>query len=179
MNPAPPVTNSFMDMKANARGKHSRMRLNRSLVRFAGLGTGVFVLLQAVPYGWQHSNPRVLADAPWPSVRAETIARSSCYDCHSNETNWPPHSYVAPASWLVRRDVDMGRDEINFSEWERGSDAGDAAEAVADGSMPPRRYTLLHPSARLTDAEKAALLAALAAMDEGDDDRRQPRARFR
>lgn len=58
------------------------------------------------------------------------------------------YSYVAPASWLVRRDVVSGRDELNFSEWDDDSDADDAAETVAAGSMPPSRYTLLHPDAR-------------------------------
>ena len=67
----------------------------------------------------------------------------------------------------MRRDVDLGRDELNFSEWDdHDSEADDAAEAVLDGSMPPRRYTLLHPGAALSDAEKQALAAALEAMDD-------------
>ena len=54
-----------------------------------------------------------------------------------------------------------------------------AAEAVADSGMPPRQYQLLHPAARLSDAERDQLVAALAAMgdeadDRGDDDRSGP-----
>ena len=82
-------------------------------------------------------------------------------------------------SWLVRRDVDAGRDELNFSEWGDDSDADDAAETIAEGSMPPSRYTLLHPDARLSDEEKRQLIAALEAMerdgdrdDSGHDERR-------
>ena len=39
--------------------------------------------------------------------------------------------------------------------------------------MPPDRYTLLHPDAKLSDDEVATLVAALQAMDErggGDGD---------
>jgi hypothetical protein len=74
-------------------------------------------------------------------------------------------------SWLVRRDVEDGRHELNFSTWGDRGDAGDAADAVADGSMPPGRYTLLHPGARLSDAERDELVAAFQVMEAGDGDR--------
>ena len=137
------------------------------ILKWIGAGAlGLFVVLQLVPYGWTHSNPPVLADAPWPSASAESIARDACYDCHSNETDWPLYSYVAPVSWLVRRDVEAGRDELNFSEWDDHSDAHDAAEEIERGSMPPRQYELIHPDARLSDDERAELVAALEAMDD-------------
>jgi Haem-binding domain len=135
--------------------------------KWVGLGAvGVFVLIQAVPYGWSHSNPAVTANAPWPSAEAESLARAACYDCHSNETDWPVYSYVAPMSWLVRRDVESGRDELNFSEWDHDGDAHDAAHEIEDGTMPPRTYTLMHPDARLSDEAEAALIAALETMDD-------------
>jgi hypothetical protein len=133
-----------------------------------------FLAIQAVPYGWRHSNPAVTQDAPWPSPEARRLARAACYDCHSNETDWPPYSYVAPMSWLVRRDVDNGRDELNFSTWDRDdNEAGDAVESVDDRSMPPSRYTALHADAKLSDAERRLLVEALTAMDEaeGGEDR--------
>jgi hypothetical protein len=131
--------------------------------------------MQLVPYGWSHDNPPVSQDAPWPSEEARDLAVAACYDCHSNETEWPVYSYVAPMSWLVRRDVDRGRDELNFSTWdEDDGEADDSAEAIEEGSMPPQQYTMLHPDARLSDEEEEVLIAALEAMDEGrgggDDD---------
>lgn len=86
--------------------------------------------------------------------RLRVAGAGSCYACHSNETDWPLYSYVAPALWLVRSDVEAGRDELNFSEWGENSDADDAAESIAEGSLPPGRCTLLDPGARLTDAER-------------------------
>jgi hypothetical protein len=76
-------------------------------------------------------------------------------------------------SWLVVRDVEQGRDKLNFSTWEgSGGDAHDAAEAIADGSMPPRRYLLVHPDASLGDAERQLLADALEGMGGGGRDGR-------
>lgn len=128
-----------------------------------------FPAIQLVPYGWSHPNPPVVQDAPWPSPEVEGLARAACYSCHSNETHWPLYSYVAPVSWLVRNDVEEGRDELNFSTWDRSSgQAGDAAETILDGSMPPRRYVIMNPDARLSAEEKRALVDGLAAMDDND-----------
>ena len=129
----------------------------------------VFVAIQFVPYGWKHSNPPVTQDAPWPDAESEHLARAACYDCHSNETEWPAYTYVAPFSWLTRRDVEEGRDELNFSEWDRDhGEADKAAREVRDGSMPPDQYVLIHRDAGLSDAEEEHLIAALEQMDADD-----------
>jgi hypothetical protein len=64
-------------------------------------------------------------------------------------------------SWLVQSHVDEGRRELNFSEWRRDHEAGEAAEAVREREMPPRTYLLLHPEARLTEAEREQLARGL------------------
>jgi Haem-binding domain len=149
---------------------HQRWAAARPVViRTALVSAIAFGLMQLVPYGWTHDNPPVGRDAPWPDVASEQIARTSCYSCHSNETNWPAYSYVAPMSWLVRADVDRGRDEFNFSDWDAG-DADDAIEQIEEGSMPLGRYLLIHRDARLSPTESATLIAALEAMS-GDDHR--------
>jgi hypothetical protein len=153
-----------------------RTRRRRILLR-AGLGLfAVAVLVQLVPYGRDHTNTAVTQDAPWPDGRARELATAACYDCHSNETRWPPQSFIAPFSWLVARDVEQGRAELNFSTWdEDDGEADDAAEAVANGSMPPRRYLLVHPAAALDDAERQLLVDALEAMDrDGGGDNSGP-----
>ncbi len=137
-----------------------------------GIGAvAVFALLQFVPYGWSHPNPPVVRDAPWPNAEAERVARESCYGCHSNETDWPAYSYVAPMSWLVRSDVDRGREAFNFSDWnEYDNDVDDAIEMIEEGDMPPGRYTMIHRDARLSDAERQQLIAALSQMSHGGND---------
>jgi hypothetical protein len=46
-------------------------------------------------------------------------------------------------------------------------EADDAAEEVSRGTMPPDRYTRLHPNTKLSADEVATLVAALEAMNEG------------
>jgi Haem-binding domain len=115
----------------------------------AGLGLLLAaVLLQLLPFGRPGANPPVTRDAAWPSGRARELAVAACYDCHSNQTRWPPYGRVAPFSWLLTRDVEQGREKLNFSTWQgQGGDARDAAETITEGSMPPRRYLLLHRDA--------------------------------
>jgi hypothetical protein len=132
----------------------------------------VFGLMQLVPYGWWHDNPQVTEPLRWDDPTAEALARAACYDCHSNETEWPPYSYVAPMSWLVRRDVEEGREALNLSELDQGGgeELDEAADTIEDGEMPPRQYELAHPDARLSDEEKRTLVAAYERQAEAYDD---------
>jgi hypothetical protein len=127
------------------------------------------MLAQLVPFGRDHDNPPVAAEPPWDSSVTRELARRACFDCHSNETHWPWYSNIAPLSWLIQRDVEAGRDELNWSEWDFDSEGGEAAETVIDGSMPPGSYSILHPQARLTDQEIDALVAGLVATFRSDD----------
>ncbi len=142
------------------------------ILRLAALGLGaLLVALQLVPYGRDHDNPPVLNEAPWSSAEGRRLAVAACFDCHSNQTKWPVYSYVAPMSWLVQRDVENGRRALNFSEWDPEEDPDDdIAEVVAEGSMPPRNYRLVHPDARLSPEEKAALIRELETLAGGDGD---------
>jgi mono/diheme cytochrome c family protein len=131
-----------------------------------GLGVlaGLFVLLQAVPYGRAHRNPPVVAEPSWDRPETRALAVRACYDCHSNETKWPWYSHVAPISWLVQRDVDQGRTALNFSEWNRGQkEAHEAAETVQEGEMPLRAYLFAHPEAHLSGSERQSLVLGLSA----------------
>jgi hypothetical protein len=112
----------------------------------------------------ERSNPPVTREARWSSEATAELARQTCYDCHSNETQWPWYSSVAPVSWLVARDVVEGREHLNFSEWDQPNDGLDGiVEVVESAEMPPRKYVLMHPEARLDDATRAALLRGLQA----------------
>ncbi len=93
---------------------------------------------------------------------AKLIGRA-CRDCHTNDTVWPLHSYIAPISWLVDYDVRRGREHVNFSVWGNYEppmawvllDA--TCEQIMLGKMPPKRYLVVHPEAKLADTEKEAI----------------------
>jgi hypothetical protein len=137
--------------------------LNRRLWLRIGVGLlGAFVAIQLVPYGRNHSNPSVTNEPTWDSSATRALAKQACFDCHSNETMWPSYASVAPASWLIQRDVIEGRAALNFSEWQRRQEkAADAAEEVAEGEMPPAAYRLMHAHARLSAADRERLARGL------------------
>lgn len=93
----------------------------------------------------------------------ESVLRRSCMDCHSNRTEWPWYSQVAPASWLVVDHVNHGRTHLNFSDWSRldREEAGHMLKSICEeaqgGSMPMPSYTLLHRDARLSGQDVRAL----------------------
>lgn len=123
----------------------------------------VLVLIQFVPYGHQHTNPPVIAEPHWDSPATRALFQRACFDCHSNQTTWPWYSHVAPVSWLVQNDVNGGRRHLNFSQWNQPQrHAGDVAKEVGSGDMPLWYFLPLHPAARLTVEEKAALIAGAA-----------------
>ena len=123
---------------------------------------GVLLAAQLVPYGRDHSNPSVTAEPQWSAPGTRALADRACFDCHSNQTRWPWYSNVAPVSWLVQADVDEGRRVLNFSEWTRGyEEAQESGETVRNREMPPRSYLMLHPEAKLSDAEREQLASGL------------------
>ena len=129
-----------------------------------GLGVlGTVLAIQLVPYGRDHGNPPVTAEPTWDSPVTRALAKQACFDCHSNETQWPAYARIAPASWLVQHDVDEGRMVLNFSEWTRPQEeAQEASEAVLEGDMPPAAYLLAHSDARLSAADRDQLARGLA-----------------
>jgi len=133
---------------------------------FAAL-VAVFALLQFT--NPPRTNPPVApgrdlmaTNPPPPEIAA--LLHGACYDCHSDETRWPWYSHIAPVSWLVAGDVKDGRERMNFSDWPRelperaAKRLGRISEEVGYHDMPPAKYTLLHPEARLTADQRQQLI---------------------
>jgi hypothetical protein len=119
----------------------------------------VFLLIQLIPFGHDHSNPPVTKEPSWDSPETKELFRRACFDCHSNQTGWRWYTYVAPVSWLTARDVNGGRRHLNFDQWDKPQrHAKDVEHEVKSGDMPPWFYLPLHPSAKLSDAEKTQLI---------------------
>ena len=131
----------------------------------------VFLLLPVIFVGLQFTNPartnppvvNDLAATNPPPAEITALLRAACYDCHSHETKWPLYSRTAPSSWLVVSDVNEGREHLNFSDWPTDPDRvakkmDRINEVLGYKEMPPKKYTLLHPEARLTEAQFKKLL---------------------
>ena len=126
-----------------------------------GIGFGLMHMVFARP----QSNPPILAsrsaearlDIP-PSVAA-TLDRA-CQDCHSNRTRWPWFARIAPASWVISRDVERGRRAMNLSQWAAKpriamGTLSAACQNIQTGRMPPASYRWMHPEARLGSGQIA------------------------
>jgi Haem-binding domain len=93
------------------------------------------------------------------------ILLKACGNCHSNHTDWPWYSHVAPVSWWIARDISEGREKLDFSQWETYSprQKRDTLESmcglISTGRMPPRLYTAMHPEAKLSEKDKQAVCA--------------------
>ncbi len=145
-----------------------------------------FIILQLIPptaisAEFARENPPVQTTIQWNSAQTEALMRGACMDCHSNETRWPWYAQIAPVSWLVAKDVNEGRAAMNISTGGE-VEGGEMIDEIEEGGMPLPIYLPMHAEARLSDADKEALLAGIAATfgtegggergeaGEGDDD---------
>jgi hypothetical protein len=85
-----------------------------------------------------------------------TLLARSCQNCHSSNTEWPIYGRIFPMTILVQRDIRLARSHLDLSRWPEYDETrkkrllAEIGVAVRNGSMPPRRYTFLHPEARLS-----------------------------
>ena len=88
------------------------------------------------------------------------LIKNSCYDCHSNNTNYPWYSNIQPVGWLLEADVNNGKEKINFSEFgtlslrRQISKLRNIEKRIKDGTMPIKVYQIMHPNAQLNEGEK-------------------------
>ena len=99
-----------------------------------------------------------------PEVQA--VLKRSCYYCHSSVTQWPWYSHVAPVSWYVVHDVNVGRSHVNFQDWEAQVNEQEGKEhlgltckLVREGKMPPADYRAMHKGTDVTPEETTAVCA--------------------
>jgi hypothetical protein len=140
--------------------------MKKSLSRAAVILVILFMLIQLVRP--ERTNPPMnpvhrLESVLTVPADVRSLLRAACYDCHSNETAWPWYSNISPVSWLIARDVNGGRRQLNFSEWgtyESRSQIGRLEQIVtelSDERMPLPIYLPMHPEAQLTGEERDRL----------------------
>lgn len=88
----------------------------------------------------------------------------SCYDCHSNNTEYPWYSKIQPGAWFMEKHIIEGKDELNFNEWadysnrRKRSKLKSVINQIKDDEMPLDSYTLIHRNAILSEAEKQEII---------------------
>lgn len=95
--------------------------------------------------------------------RVMSVLKTSCYDCHSNETKYPWYHHIAPVSWIMSDNISNGRKALDFSNW-ANIDAKvklqrleRAKQVVSNELMPKSEYLLMHKNAVLSNEAKQTL----------------------
>ena len=99
-----------------------------------------------------------------PPENVSVILKTSCYDCHSNETKYPWYTNISPLSWWIKDHINEGREELNFSEWgtfkekRKNHKLEECIELIDEDEMPLLSYLITHGDAKLTADDKGFLL---------------------
>lgn len=94
----------------------------------------------------------------------ESILVKTCYDCHSNNTNYPWYTNIQPVGWWMQNHVDEGKEELNFSEFKtyklkrQRHKLHECEEMIEENEMPLDSYLWIHSEAKLTEKEKQILI---------------------
>lgn len=94
----------------------------------------------------------------------EAIVRTSCYDCHSNNTNYPWYSNIQPVRFFMEHHIKEAKEDLNFDEWGKYSKRKQEnkldriVKQIKSDEMPLASYTLIHKNARLTTVQKKEVM---------------------
>lgn len=94
----------------------------------------------------------------------QVVLKKACYDCHSNNTNYPWYVNIQPVGWMMARHIKQGKEELNFSEFgsysprRQTNKLKSIENSIKDEDMPLSSYTLIHKNAILSQAEKALVM---------------------
>ncbi len=105
-------------------------------------------------------------------VGVENILSVSCYNCHSNNTNYPWYSRVQPVGLYLENHIKKGKAELNFSEFgdysirKQKSKLKSMISQVEKDEMPLPAYTIIHRDARLSNDDKKVLVDYLISIQD-------------
>ena len=126
----------------------------------------VFILLQFIPAELNTSEEYQAVDiSNLYNVPNEVYSRlqTSCYDCHSSNTEYPWYDKIQPVAMYLEEHVKDGKKHLNFSEFgnytikRQKKKLDEVVHEKEDGKMPLTSYTLIHNNVKLFGAEKETI----------------------
>jgi len=127
----------------------------------------VIIVLQFIRPGLNKSNQVLTTDITKVVTVPDSVhilLKNACYDCHSNNTDYPWYSHIQPMGWLIAYDIKQAKNELNFSEFgaysqrRQLSKFDGIANSLKDDIMPLKSYKLMHKNVRLSSDEKKLLI---------------------
>jgi hypothetical protein len=92
------------------------------------------------------------------------LLKRSCYDCHSNNTEYPWYSKITPVNWWLYNHINDGKRHFNFTDFNTGSykrrakRLDEVAETVEKHEMPLPSYLWIHKDAKLNEAQQKMII---------------------
>jgi hypothetical protein len=93
----------------------------------------------------------------------QAVLKTSCYDCHSNNTVYPWYAEIQPVAWWLSNHVKDGKKDLNFSEFASYSirrqyrKLEEINDLVKKGEMPLDEYLWIHKYAKLSEQQKLTI----------------------
>ena len=140
------------------------MRLAKKILLAAGI---VLIIIQFIRPA-RNTSVQILSTDISKTVAisdsVQTILLNACYDCHSNNTNYPWYVNIQPTGWLMAQHITQAKEELNFSEFgsysprRQLSKLNGIANSIRDDIMPLSSYKLMHKNAHLNTNEKTLVI---------------------
>lgn len=98
------------------------------------------------------------------SAEVKSVLEKSCYDCHSDHTDYPWYTNIQPVGWWMNDHVNEGKREVNFSQFNsyrikrKMRKFHEIAEQLEEDEMPLNSYLWIHHDAKLDDAQKKLIV---------------------
>lgn len=126
----------------------------------------IFLVIQLIPRDHNESVAKPVNGLtnvyPVPG-NVGAILKKSCYDCHSNHTNYPWYAQIQPFRYMLDGHIRGGKAELNFDEFgtytarKQRSKLRAIGESLDESSMPLSSYTMIHRDAKLSNEDKLKL----------------------
>ncbi|WP_115880604.1 heme-binding domain-containing protein [Lutibacter oceani] len=139
----------------------------KTIKKIMFVGLIVFVGIQLVPTKRNQSSDVLETDFNEVfkvSNNLQSIIKNSCYDCHSNNTNYPWYNKIQPVSWFLEKHINEGKKELNFSTFgdyskrKQKSKLKSIINQIRDDKMPLKSYTLIHRNTKLNELQKKEVI---------------------
>lgn len=127
----------------------------------------VFIAIQFIQPSRNKNGPMLLTDITKVLTvpqNVQVVLKTSCYDCHSNDTRYPSYSFIQPGAWWMARHINEGKKNLNFSQFgiysnrKQQNKLRSIANSIEDNTMPIGAYTVMHGDALLSKDKKALIV---------------------
>jgi hypothetical protein len=147
----------------------------KKYLKYGGyFSVAALVIMQFIPAEKNNSNDvsKDISKAFPVPAEVQTILKTSCADCHSNNTVYPWYNHIQPVAFWMAHHVDEAKHEVNFNEFagykprRQYRKFTEIIEQIEKDEMPLSSYTIIHRETILSPAQKTLMINWAKAMQD-------------